>query len=588
MELQNERELEERQRRDHQEREKNEERSKQEQAEDIAMLKQLLSTNDSSHRGKSPCIAETRASILNELAAWADIAASDANRLFWLYGVAGCGKSAVAASISQNLDDAGRLAGSFFCKREEEERRAPRYLVGHLAYFLAKVDSVFRQRLLTALKDPESSGSKSDQAYFDFIIRKPLSLSESKPVTSGTLLVIVIDALDECSDSEFAARCLAQICSSVSWVKIIVTSRDLPEIRSPLETCPHRRVYSLFDDDARDDIRKLLEHELETGGRLAAIRWFIEERKETFVDFSQGLFIWLDTMIAFIANDEGNLDAAEKILGQTAQSEAEASLDILYRSVVKSAAERSKTSREIVPLIIGFVVASSRTQPLTPRVIHALLPPSFLVTLEAVELVLARLSAILVRTIHGIVAAHTSIFDFGADKNRCGDEIWLPPVYIQQIMASGCLEVMVHGTRSGKRQREVPSGLCFNICNLGSSYLENSEVSDLDQRAEKNISSELLYSSLYWVDHLRGYAIASGENDGNAAHAEDASKLSQMLFEFLETELSLFWLEVLSLTDNLDRVNGILMDLDKHSYLPVCLCASLCLRMLMGLGYVDV
>ena len=67
-ELQNERELEERQRRERKEREKDGERSKQEQAEDVSVLKQLLSTRDSSHLGKSTCIAETRVSILNELA----------------------------------------------------------------------------------------------------------------------------------------------------------------------------------------------------------------------------------------------------------------------------------------------------------------------------------------------------------------------------------------------------------------------------------------------------------------------------------------------------------------------------------------
>ena len=122
-EAQSKRNVEEDQRRDHKERAKAEERTKQEEAEDEATLRQLLSSNDSLHHDKSTCIPGTRASILSELAAWAKEASPDLNRLFWLYGVAGCGKSAVAASISKDLDDAGRLTGSFFCKREEEERR---------------------------------------------------------------------------------------------------------------------------------------------------------------------------------------------------------------------------------------------------------------------------------------------------------------------------------------------------------------------------------------------------------------------------------------------------------------------------------
>ena len=570
--VQEKNESDERERRERKERVKAEERSKQEQAEDEALLRQLLSSNDSLHHGKSACIPGTRVSILGELLSWANEHSQETNRLFWLYGVAGCGKSAVAASISQNLDGMGRLTGSFFCKREEEGRRDPHRLLGHLAYFLANGHPVFRRALIGSLKDPKFSVNRNDESYFEFVIMKPLA--DSKQVVLETSLVIVIDALDECNRTEFAARCLAQVCSIASWVKIIVTSRDLPEIRGPIETCLYKREYGLFDDDARDDIRKLLDKELEPGGRLAAISWFIEERKETFVDFSQGLFIWLDTMIAFIAKDVGNLDAAEKILGQTARAEAEASLDILYRSVIKNAAEKSKTSREVVPLIIGFVVASSKTQPLTPRVIHALLPPSVLLTLGAVELILAHLSAILVLRDHGIVAVHTSVLDFSADKRRCGDDIWLNPVYVQKVMAMGCLEIMHYGTRNARRQREVPTGLCFNICNLETSHLKNSEVPDLNERIASKISSELVYSSLHWVMHVIEHLNAAETLKIDAPPSTEANEVLRMVANLLQTEQSLFWLEVLSLTDNLERVYGTFTNIIESPNLSVRLLVS--------------
>ena len=206
-EAQSKRDLEEAQRRGRKEKMKADERSKQERAEDEAMLRHLLSANDSLHHDKSACIPGTRISILDQLAVWADDHSVDANRLFWLYGVAGCGKSAVAASISQNLDSTGRLTGSFFCKKDDEDRRDPRRLLAHLAYFLAIGHSVFREALLGSLKDPRFSVSKGDQAYFEFVFKKPRSVS--KQVSLGSSLVIVIDALDECSDSEFASRCLA-------------------------------------------------------------------------------------------------------------------------------------------------------------------------------------------------------------------------------------------------------------------------------------------------------------------------------------------------------------------------------------------
>ena len=82
--------------------------------EEEEKLKRLLCANDSLHHGKALCFHDTRVRVLQMLERWALDNAPDAARLFWLFGVAGCGKSAVAASIAQDLDDAGRLTGSFF------------------------------------------------------------------------------------------------------------------------------------------------------------------------------------------------------------------------------------------------------------------------------------------------------------------------------------------------------------------------------------------------------------------------------------------------------------------------------------------
>ena len=566
-ELQNQRDLEEMQRRDREERQRVEERTEQKLSDDEKILRQLLSSNDSLYHSKRACIPGTRVSILSQLATWATEPSQATNRLFWLYGVAGCGKSAVAASISKDLSVRGCLTGSFFCKREEEDRRDPCRLLGHVAYFLASGHAVFKKELLSSLKNPEFSIIRNDhQAFVDFILTKPLT--ESKESKLEAPLVIVVDALDECTNPELASRCLAMICSDVSWVKIIVTSRDLPEIRGPLETCSYRSECSLFEVDAQDDIRKLLEKELEPGGRLARMSWFIQERKKALLEFSKGLFIWLDTMITFIA-DEGDLDAVKKVLLNTSRSEPEASLDTLYQSVIKNAAEQTKISKVVVPLIIGFVVASSRTRALVPRVIHALLPPEHLVTLEDIELILAHLSAILVRRDHGIEAAHPSVLDFGADKKRCGDEIWLAPAYIQQVMAKGCLDIMQHGTQNAERQPvPPPSGLRFNICDLKSSYLENRWVNGLVKRVEKNISSELLYSSLYWVNHVVDYLSVTSSSEKDGSRDQDKLELSRMLADFLSTERSLYWLEVLSLTGNLEYAEDILNDINENSHLP--------------------
>jgi hypothetical protein len=75
-------------------------------------------------------------------------------------------------------------------------------------------------------------------------------------------------------------------------------------------------------------------------------------------------------------------------------------------------------------------------------------------------------------------------------------------------------------------------GLRFNICDLPTSYLRNSEVPDLQRRLETYIPQELRYSCRFWADHL--------------TDAPCTLDLSQAATNFLFDQL-LFWLEIMSL-----------------------------------------
>ncbi|TFK59438.1 hypothetical protein BDN72DRAFT_746305, partial [Pluteus cervinus] len=44
--------------------------------------------------------------------------------------------------------------------------------------------------------------------------------------------------------------------------------------------------------------------------------------------------------------------------------------------------------------------------------------------------------------------------------------------------------------------------LKFNICNLETSHIPNTQISDLEDRITTDISHELQYSSQFWVYHV--------------------------------------------------------------------------------------
>ena len=140
------------------------------------------------------------------------------------------------------------------------------------------------------------------------------------------------------------------------------------------------------------------------------------------------------------------------------------------------------------------------------------------------------------------------------------------PNVIEQEMALGCFEVMAQGTRNAKRQMgRPPSGLCFNICSLETSYIPNSEVSDLEKRISQKISAELQYSCLHWADHLFSMIYECGSHSNKM-------ETTMYLFEFFGLTRSLYWLEILSLLGRLGTARDILIRFLGQSNVLVSIC----------------
>lgn len=82
----------------------------------------------------------------------------------------------------------------------------------------------------------------------------------------------------------------------------------------------------------------------------------------------------------------------------------------------------------------------------------------------------------------------------------------------------------------------MKTNLRLNICDLETSYAANMDVNDLPQKIKDNIPESLLYSCLYWATHIT-----------------EANRTAVMLLvsEFLLCLKAIYWVEVLSLVDDL-------------------------------------
>ena len=354
-------------------------------------------------------------------------------------------------------------------------------------------------------------------------------------VESAISTVIVIDALDECKDEEPSSAILSvlgQFVAEIPMVKFFITGRPEPRIREGFRLPLLASVTDVFflhevkPGQVDTDIRFFLTHSFSElkSRRHGLDGWPTEEQVDVLCKRAAGLFVHAMATVRFI--DQKNsfpkkqLDRLLRAQGSSmlegkTKFRAGATLDSLYTSILQEAfGDDDPENDPKVRSVLGAVVLA--TNPLSSSTIAALLG------LESGEVFP------LLSSIHSLLAFqedidypvrpfHKSFPDFVVDPTRCSDQRFRvhPPDHHTELLI-GCLETM---------NRELEQ----NMCGLPD-RVTNSEVVDLKERVEENISQTLEYACRSWHKHLTGTI---------PAH------VAPVLHRFLETKF-LFWLEVLS------------------------------------------
>jgi len=456
----------------------------------------------------------TRESILNQIITWAtngpiqeDV---DQSTPYWIYGLPGIGKTSLAHSICGKLDAQKRFAGAFFCRRDDTNLSKPRNILPTLIYQLAKTSPPFRSIVTEHLhKNPHvTPQSMQDALFLEFIRSIPC---HSNPET----LAVVIDALDECGDTQGRAdilKVLVEAAAQASWLKIIITSRPEVDIIRALDTVAK---YDLgTDQEATADLRIFAQHQLNVVASIWRLptSWPEESLFNRVILRANGLFIFLKTLVLALKKCEDPEECLQEVLQGSASTGLESLYD-LYSSILKAHSKVAGFWRMIT------VITTAQYRPLRKEPIAELAG----VKQNLIEKWADDLSSLLYRDegANGAIRVrHLSISEFIA-SNRCDYQLNLRAAHVQQGIA--CLKTMLKQLR-------------FNICKLEDSRLANTDIKDLSSRIETNISEPLQYSSLYWSIHLR----STPDN----AHYDQ--RILGSLKEFFEGLCPLFWIEVLS------------------------------------------
>jgi hypothetical protein len=496
---------------------------------------------EADHRcgNRKGCLGGTRVDVLQHLDNWLED--MQGQRIFWLNGLAGTGKSTIAQTFAEITFAEGKLGGSFFCSRGFEDRSNLQVIFPTLAFQLAYQYPPFQEELLKVLRANPGIGHQSLCSQLEKVIIGPFKVTQISTL-------IIIDALDECQDEEPASAILSMLSRYVDEipnVKFFITGRPEPRIRSGFRLEALRpitevlKLHNIERSSVDSDIKlffrtRLTEIVKHRSSWDLTEDWPSPSDVNTLCEKAAGLFIYASTVVKFVAprhfQPEERLALIISLPQQTAH-EGKLGIDLLYTQVLTQAFQDvDSDDQEFYQnfrSIAGAVLLVFN--PLSMRSLSNLL--SDLGTPSKISNAVSSLHSLLLIPDNAedpIYTFHKSFPDFLMDPGRCKDKRFFvdPPVHHRRILLS-CLDLM------RKRLRR-------NICNLDD-HAVLSEVKDLPTHLKTHIGGALEYACRFWTRHLVEIPSSS----------HDVEEVYEAIDRFFETCL-LSWIEVLSLTGNLN------------------------------------
>ncbi|KZV76440.1 hypothetical protein PENSPDRAFT_722593, partial [Peniophora sp. CONT] len=493
-----------------------------------------VSRADIDSQSPEGCMNGTRVKLLKDLNSWSH--ERNAPRIYWLNGMAGTGKSAVARSFCKKLQRDNLLGGSFFCSRggSVEEGDVQR-IIPTLAASLATHDATFNRRLLAELHGQPFSVHWNLALQIERLLMRPLSSIER----NSSMRVLVIDALDECFDEAATGDLLLRLVkvTRVLPVKFFLTSRPEPHIRQQLDDLDPPltvvlRLHDIEQDVVKADISLYVAHGLRKMREPHfPHKWPLKEDISTLTRLSGKLFIYAFTALQYLRKDP--MGRLPNLTGKTVTAGRPLTqpLDDIYNLILSESMDRFQYETEEIDLtrrVLATIVALR--EPITVESLGKLLR----ITPSQLRMSLARLHAVIyvpVRDDSGVLSTfHASFSDFLTQLPRTPESL-VPYITKRHTrLATACIEML------------QSDDLHFNLSQATSSYVPNTE------QKLAHIHGGMRYSCLNWSSHFTTAVFREAPN----------RSLSRMLCRLIIGPRFLFWLEALSTLGMMEQAINIL------------------------------
>lgn len=502
--------------------------------------------HDSRAREHKPsCLEDTRVEIQRQIEEWSRD--EQGKCIFWLYGMAGTGKSTIAQTMAQKLDEQGRLGASFFFSRGQGDLGRADRLFSTIAHQLARQSDTLKQQVCRFLAKHSDVAQQSLQKQWKSLILQPVKELDQL----SSIYILVIDALDECDNQEdikLLIGLLGQLQALQSArVRIFVTSRPETPINSGFKIIPQATERFILHRDIADsitqhDLRVFFRHEFEEMRGLfphLPKSWPGEHAIDSLAQKAECLFIFAATVCRFIKETESDpRKRLDQILSSQIQTDTDVEmsdsdrsvesaftkglddiyLEILSSSVLGNSKERSRTVKSkrfrnvVGPIIVLYDLFGLRD------------------LIQLLSIGEYRMNGVLdnLRSVldipedpgHPIQLLHESFRDFLLDPSRClSRELQINGQEAHATMFRRCLEILNNRLRR-------------NICNQSIPGVSPKELGK--EALDLSLPKYLRYACQYWVRHSEQLCPAERTTMGFCDDGEVHLFLKKHILHWLE------------------------------------------------------
>ncbi|KZP30177.1 hypothetical protein FIBSPDRAFT_146021 [Athelia psychrophila] len=380
--------------------------------------------------GLSRCLPSTRCDLIDGILEWAlHPSKGDNSNVLLVYGGAGTGKSAVAATVAIHFSEMRRLGAFVGFDRASPEQSPQFTAVTELARQLALYDERLRAFIIQVVNDltnsPVLQAPLSEQ--FDRLIVTPLA-SVPALCNEGPI-VIVLDSFNTCGQADYQQSLLEVLVHQSERLppnlRFIITSRTVDDIHEPSTSTVLRPRMQCWEigSSSHSDLSayfKFRMEKIQLKNKDLQEDWPGPAAITQLTALAFGFFPWAVNASNFV-DAHCPPERLEALLLQSPRSISETNppLDEIYRAALNSTGDWTDDDfvsdfRAIMGVIINSPLAISPTD-ITHLVNHPLSQPA-MVTIR-------RLGAVMTHD-PVVQVLHPSFLDFLSSRERCGCDIW--------------------------------------------------------------------------------------------------------------------------------------------------------------------